>query len=192
MIQAPEGFEQSLRNYDPALSLRWGPKVGQWVIEREGRISNGKMRFLKFASDRPDADPKAVEEFESARHGRIVIHYVKVLDRRVHDFLWANDLQRLGADKVVDAQLRGFEVAAARRHAESNDIARQTADALHFMLNRKSVELQHGKADQVMSEITGRKPEREPIPTPKPAPILFDAYGRSNKPKPSKLVLAHK
>ena len=192
MIQAPEGFEQSLRNYDPALSLRWGPKVGQWIIEREGRISSGKMRFLKFASERPDADPKAVEEFESARHGRIVIHYVKVLDRRVHDFLWDNDLQRIGADKVIEAQLRGFEVAAARRRVQSNDIARQTADALHFMLNKKSVELQHGKADQVMSEITGRKPpEREPVNT-KPAPILFDAYGRTNTAKPSKVVLAHK
>jgi len=189
MIYAPEGFENALKNYDPRLTLRWGETIKQWVIERHAmRMTEGEKRLLRYAATRTNPEPKAVEEWASAQAGKYVIHYVKELDQRVFDYLWARDLQRKGGAKSLYQSVLSFpEVRTRARKRESHELARQTNDVIHWALNRKSTEIQHGKGDELMREGFGMKPvTKNPGPV---KPMLVDQFGRPIDPQTKKVKL---
>jgi hypothetical protein len=187
MIQIPETFERSLRNYDPQLRLRYGSYVKEWIIERIGRVSEAEARLLHYGATRPDADPKAREEWESARNGRHVIHYAKYLDQRVHDYLWKHDLQKQGfkvLSRFMAGKARERKAAAARGH----EVTKEVAEVMHFMLNHKSSDIDAGKSDKLMREAFHLPARPEPKksaewdPKRPPSPLV-DQFGRDLKPR---------
>jgi len=194
MIQPPEHFERSLRNYDPLLRLRFGPYIKEWIIERVGRVSDGEARLLRYAASRPDADPKAREEWESAQNGRRVIHYAKYLDQRVHDYLWKHDLQRQGF-KVLSRFMAAQDRKRKRAQVESHELAREVNSVMYHLLNKKSAEIDHGKGDSLMREAfhLPRLPEQKKSGTwndrKRPTNPLVDQFGRDLKPRMDKKVI---
>lgn len=187
MIQIPESFERSLRNYDPQLRLRYGTYVKQWIIERIGRVSQAEARLLRYGATRPDADPKAREEWESARNGRHVIHYAKYLDQRVHDYLWQHDLQKHGfkvLSRFMSTQAQKRKQAAARGH----EVSREVGEVMHFLLNKKSSAIHQGKSDHLMREAFHLPARPEPKKSAqwdpkKPPSPLVDQFGRDLRPR---------
>ena len=141
---SPESFEQSLKNYDGRLSLRWGNAAKCWIIERKGRVSVGEMELLIYANKFPRPDEKAVEELISAKASKHVIFYVSALDRRVFDALSLRDMRKYG-DKTLK-HIRE-EIPAAKQRAErnrSNDLAREAVSIMHWMSEKHSTDIQHG------------------------------------------------
>ena len=186
MIQIPETFERSLRNYDPQLRLRYGSYVKQWVIERIGRVSEGEARLLRYGATRLDADPKALEEWESARNGRHVIYYAKYLDQRVHDYLWRNDLQKHGF-KVLSRFLAGQVQKRKRAASKGHEVSREVNEVMHFLLNRKSSDIDHGKSDKMMREafhlpVLPEQKKSAQFDPKRPPSGLLDQFGRDLKP----------
>lgn len=153
-----------------------------WVIERKASMSAGKTKFLKNASKRPGVDPKAVEEYRSAQSGKHVIHYVKELDSRVHDFLWFHDLQRQGNGPTsqVALELKGFDRDIAKRREVSHELAVRTSDVLHNALKRQSSKIHAGRIDEVILEGFGvpRVKGTTFLPPAQPPQTLFDAFSR--------------
>lgn len=188
MIQIPETFERSLRNYDPQLRLRYGTYVKQWVIERIGRVSEAEARLLRYGAERPDAEPKAREEWESARNGRHVIHYAKYLDQRVHDYLWQHDLQRHGF-KVLSRFMKGQAQKRKDAAARGHEVSREVNEVMHFLLNKKSSDIDHGKSDRLIREAFHLPARPEPnksgnwgTSAKKPSPLV-DQFGRDLRPR---------
>jgi hypothetical protein len=188
MVQAPEGFEESLQRYDPQLRLRYGGFIKKWIIERIGRVSEGEARLLRFAASRTDADPKALEEWESARNGRHVIHYALYLDQRIHDYLWNHDLQRQGF-KVLTRFMRIQEKKVQDKRAKSHELAREAVSIMGHLNRKKGNDIHHGKADQLVREAFHLPARPEPKKSgnwnnpQKPPTGLLDQFGRDLKPR---------
>lgn len=171
----PANFEAALHRYDDALSIRWGPVVNQWVLERKGRLIPALHRLL--ATRRRIAerslrtsphDPEAlkwqkcIEEWQSSRSGKHVIGYVMTLDRRVFDSLWLRDYTKHGG---VEASLNAMEAEEQRKELEGRrkqrahweDIARNSFDIQRWMNTKHSSEMEHqGKALELHRRATGR------------------------------------
>src|SRR5690349_17418867 len=96
---------------DPLLSIRWGPYVEQWVIERKGIFGAEERTYLKNRRERlrkkveqgegvtkedRNTYTGVCEEHDSAMQGKRVVLIVRNLDRQVYDALCMGDIQRYG------------------------------------------------------------------------------------------------
>lgn len=192
MIQVPESFEKALKAYDPLLRLRYGAYVKQYVIERIGRVSEGEARLLRFAASRENAEPKALEEWESAREGRRVIHYTMYLDQRVHDYLWNHDLQKQGY-KVLNRFMREKAARKMAGQAQAHETTREVVNVMSHLLKRKSSAIHQGKADDLVREAFHLPARPEPkkgadFSKQKPATGLVDQFGRDLAPRTEKRI----
>ena len=110
-MRPPDHYVRLLTNMDPLLSIRWGPYVQQWVIERKGIFGLEERTYLKNRRERlrrkvqqNDGVTKddintytgVCEEHDSAVNGKRVVLIVPNLDRQVYDALCLGDLQRYG------------------------------------------------------------------------------------------------
>jgi hypothetical protein len=182
MQLSPETFERGLKNYDPALSLRWGPRVKQWVIERKGRrILPSHFRLLKFAASQDKPEPKALEEYESAKAGKYVITYASSLDNRIHDWLWQNDTRRISPDEFAKREVAKQFLPKLEREANLRELDREAISVMGWMNRKHSSEINHGKADALVCEAmkkdapTGTRQHFDNKPK---SVTLFDEFNR--------------
>jgi hypothetical protein len=195
----PELFENNLRNYDAALSLRWGPTVKCWCIERKcnvppelvATLADGKTKALNLIH-RPELSEsqrymlqKACEESYSANHSKRVVIYTKQLDNRVFDALKLTDLQATG--NLQHAVERSKRISAKKkkdRYEAYEPLGKEVVDIMGWANRKHSTEVDHGKAPKLVAEafhkeapVGTRKYSIGP-PMPPPLPSLLDQFGK--------------
>ena len=168
-------FEQSLKDYDPLLQLRWGPAVKRWVIERKGKISPEKMGIYASFVNRPDVTPMDIERFLSAKRGCDPVLAPLILGNYVFKELWANDLQVHGTE-VVDRYFKRLDEQKARRRADGEAASRTAADAIEYM-NRKDV-TSNKVREEVLEAAFGTKPVAK---KPKKGSAIVSKLGKPPK-----------
>src|SRR3989442_1788819 len=101
-----KNFVNSLHGLDPLLSVRWGDFASQWVIERKSGSVSAELVYLTRRADRvahlyansenlhKNKQEKLKqtwvglqEELESAKVGKRVILFTKVLNSKIYDAL---------------------------------------------------------------------------------------------------------
>src|SRR4051812_4123457 len=50
--ETAEQYEKSLQALDSLLSVRWGPFVNQWVVQRKSFVGEQEIKFLKHERER--------------------------------------------------------------------------------------------------------------------------------------------
>ena len=155
-----ESFERALKRYDPLLSLRWGPHVRAWVVDRKAPkgISKALWDTLEWAAQQPKCEPIDRERYDSAKLGNRPVLHTPVLGNHVFNELYVNDLQVHGT-KVVDRHMARLEAQRTRKRNDDT-WSRSAADALEF-LNRKSVELPEEAKQEVFRQAAGMEPKRK-------------------------------
>lgn len=179
-MPSPDDFEQSLKNYDPLLTLRWGPHVQAWVIDRKGKVSEILWKTLLQIEQNPKCQPIDRERVVSAKLGCRPVLYTPILANHVFRELWQNDLQVHGT-KVVDDHMKRLEDEKARKRNDDTK-SRMVADGLDFLGRRRadpSPEEQH----RVFKEILGKhvSPKKAKKLEKK---ALLDAHGTPLEGKP--------
>jgi len=147
-----ETFEASLKKYDPTLSLRWGPVVKAWVVDRTGRITKPLWDVLEQATQLPSCEPIDHERFISAKQGKRPVLHTPVLGNHVFRELWENDLQVHGT-KVVDRHMKRLEDEKLRKRNDDTS-SRVVAEGLDFLGRRRA---DPGKEEQqkIFEEVAG-------------------------------------
>lgn len=168
----PETFENALRLYDPALSLRWGHVVKAWVVERKCQITpqllatlvDGMKKAIHWMNS-PEVQEKdqyrlkkACEEGYSAGFGKRVIIYAKYLDNRVFDALRLTDLQAAGnMERAINASKNRVEEKKRDRYNAYEPLGREVESVIDFGLRKKSAEIPHDGGARLMAEAFGKE-----------------------------------
>lgn len=160
------GFINSLRAFDPLLSVRWGSVIGQWVIERKAFVPVDEINFLTKRLARVDKKIKnsgkeithkdvttftgVSEELASAKVGARVMLFAKNLDARVFDDLALGDIRRYGgysryADEL-EAQEERKEKDEERMAANEREaLNKQVYDDLNYIWDKNETALLNGE-----------------------------------------------
>ena len=152
-MPTPETFESSLRNYDPALSLRWGHHVKAWVVDRKGRVSQALWDTLLWAEQQPNCEPLDRERVVSAKLGCRPVLHTPVLGNHVFNELWQNDIQVHGM-KIVDRHMKHLEDERIRKRNDDTS-SRMAAEGLDF-LGRRRADPTPDEQRRVFEEVAGR------------------------------------
>ena len=181
----PNSFEQALKRYDPLLSLRWGPHVQAWVVDREGRVSEMLWKTLLWAEQQPNCEPIDRERVVSARLGKRPVLHTKILANHVFDTLYRDDLQVHGS-KIVDRHMKRLEEERLKKR-NNDSTSRQAAEALNF-LSRRRADPSPEESQRVFEEVMGKS-----FPTQKKAKkamkkALLDAHGTPLEGTPEKAI----
>lgn len=169
MTEAAVRFQSSLQSFDPLLSLRWGPTVQQWVIQRKSLIPDAEMNFLRnergrsFKRLQPDSSEKEraryagiAEEHDSALQGCRVIIFVKDFGAEVFNTLALGDIKRYGGysrytdkqDELIAQQEAIKEKEAENKRALIHGESWGRRGIYDFLLRRKQTDIkQHGIRD---------------------------------------------
>lgn len=192
---SPETFEQALKHYDPALTVRWGHVIKAWVVDRKCRIPAALLltltRGMKKAVDllgKHGLSPeriyplqKVCEEGYSAGFGCRVIIYAKYLDNRVFDALRLTDLQAAGnLERAINASVNRADQKKRDRYNEFEPLGREVVDVMGWANRRHSTEVDHGKSPQLMAEAFKKE---APKGTKQHFTSLLDAQGVPTKQK---------
>jgi hypothetical protein len=190
-MSEPNTFESTLRQFDAQLRLRWGGITKCWIVEREcsiekdlrmtlqrrGKRARGLLANASIPKKRRDILEKEAEEGISAVKGRRIIIWTNNLDNRVFDALWMNDLQRHGVDILDYALDRKQKAAEKKRHEEYSETAREVDEVVWWAREKKSAEVEGGKAIGVISDAF-KRPYFKNQPYSLPPKPLLDAYSR--------------
>lgn len=153
-------FETSLKRYDPLLSLRWGPFVQAWVVDRKAPkgISKPLWDTLEWATQQPDCEPIDRERLLSAKAGNRPVIHTKNLGNHVFDALWRDDLQVHGT-KVVDRHMAGIEKERERKKQGSlgPDAGKMAVEGIDF-LNRRRASPTPEQQKEVFQEVMDGRP----------------------------------
>jgi len=149
----PETFEAALKRYDPALSLRWGPVVKAWVVDRTGKITRPLWDVLEQATQLPSCEPIDHERFISAKSGKRPVLHTPILGNHVFNELWANDLQVHGT-KVVDRHMKRMEEERLKKRNDDTN-SRAVAEGLDFLSRRRATPSKE-EQERIFAEVTGK------------------------------------
>ena len=154
-MPSADSFEQSLKRYDPHLSLRWGSHVQAWVVDRAAvkGISQALWDTLIWAANQPNCEPIDRERLDSAKQGKRPVLHTKVLGNHVFQTLWADDLQQHGT-KVVDQHMKRLEENRLRKRNDDT-VSRQAADGIDF-LSRRCADPTPEEQRKVFEEVVGK------------------------------------
>lgn len=196
-MMLPEAFERALQQYDRSLSLRWGTATRCWLVERRERILPSERALLHFANTRPDAPPKAIEEWRSCQQGKHVIFYVDHLDNRVFESLWLKDVQRHGL-ALHDRTVRKANKLKRERMKAAHEKAKLAADVIFHQSKKRSDDLRpdvtHNAIKQALGLEVGFQDKRFSTGVKHTGATvgLLDAYARpiTAAPKETKIHLA--
>lgn len=196
MAPPTPSFIASLQAFDPQLSVRWGPTIDQWVIQRKGIIGEPELKFLArtrerlrmtisrgLASQEQQSRYKGVvEEHECAMQGQRVILFVSEFTPEIFNILALGDIRRYdGYSRYCDVQERQAEAeeekrarAYETRRAEIHQECFGRFGMHDFIVRKRQDALRQGKRDlKSLLGIQGKAPWE----TDKPA-ALYDAYGK--------------
>lgn len=162
-------FEKSLQLFDPLLSLRWGPTIQQWVVQRKSFLGEGEMQFLsnerrrmKRKIDLGKATPSDLdryngiaEEHDCSLEQKRVILFVKDFSPQVFDILALGDIKRYGGySRYSDAQDEKARLVEVREEREkSNKLYDLNMEMFgkrgvyDFLQQRRQTELGNGERD---------------------------------------------
>lgn len=161
------GFVNSIRAYDPLLSVRWGPYINRWVVERKAVITETELWFLTRRIERFynwSHDPKRPiqeraklseqilemrEELHSAQNGQRVVLMPRELNTLAFNVLCQMDIKRWGGYSRMADELESME---SRKEAdldrqmanEREALHKHTYDVLNFLWRKRSSELTSG------------------------------------------------
>jgi hypothetical protein len=166
-MRPPEHYVRLLNAMDPLLTLRWGPYVGQWVIERKGIFGPEERSYLKRRRERLAAKVNAggatkddvdtlngvCEEHDSAMNGKRVVIMVRELDRKTYEALCLGDLQRYGGYSRYADEIEKQEAEEEDRkwkkisdqHLDMNKECFGRFGIHDFIVRKKSTELRNGE-----------------------------------------------
>lgn len=161
-------FQASLQSFDSLLSLRWGPFVNQWVIQRNSVVGSKEIQFLRNerrrlekklnGSSASEAEKSryagVAEELECALQQKRVILFVSDFSPKVFDTLALGDMQRYGGySRYTDAQdekLRKEEEKKEReKQSKLNDLNMEIwgrNGVYDFVRNKRQDALAQGKS----------------------------------------------
>jgi len=185
----PAGFVRSLQLMDSLLSVRWGPKVGKWVIERKAFVPVSEIEFLRKRKARakaffnhPPANATSAqkqqqgalweelsEELASARMGKRPIMFTKVLSPEIYNALAAADIRRYGGyARYADALEAGEERAEAEAERilsnKRNAYNKEVYDMLNFIWKKREDSLINGERDmRKLLHDKKTQPDDEPL-----------------------------
>lgn len=166
-MRPPESFVRLLEAFDSLLSLRWGPTVGKWVIQRKSFIGDKERVFL--ANERARLSKRieqgnssvsdqtryagVAEEHECSLLGCRVILFVDVLDENVFNILAMGDMKRYGGySRYADMQERdkAYQDAKGEKERESKHMELHQEmfgrGGVHdFIVRKQQSKLQHGE-----------------------------------------------
>lgn len=166
-MRAPETFVRLLESFDTLLSVRWGPTVGKWVIQRKSFIGEKEMKFL--ASERArmwkrmesgkasEADKTryagVAEEHECSLLGCRVILFVDTLDENVFRVLALGDMKKYGGySRYADMQERDKADQEAKdektregRRMEMHNEMFGRGGVHDYIVRKQQTKLQHGE-----------------------------------------------
>lgn len=155
-------------------------------------LRDGKKKALKLISnillpkERRYMLQKAVEESESADHGKRAVIYAKYLDNRVFDALRLTDLQQSGnLERAVNASATREAKKKRDRYEAYEPLGREVVSVVSWAERKHSSEVPHGKAPHLIAEAFHRE---APKGTKQHFDIL-DAHGRSRKTRNVKVEL---
>lgn len=193
-MRPSESFTRMLEIMDPLLSVRWGPHVGSWVIERKAVLQPDEVFYLRRRAERltrkvalanakqADKDTLAgiLEELTAAEANKRVILFTPSLNDRVYNQLCLSDIRRYGGySRYCDEMERNEEAKEADRERQLMEwkIARskEAARVIRFLEDKRATQLQHG--GRTVAEMLGTK-DYLPRELPK---HLFDGNGRVAK-----------
>lgn len=170
----PNSFEESLKRYDPLLTLRWGPHVEAWVVDRKGRVSETLWQTLLWAEQQPNCQPIDRERVFSAKLGCRPVLYTKQLGNHVFNTLWQDDLQQHGT-KIVDRHMSRLEEERLKKRNDDS-VSRQAADGINF-LHRRRAEPSPEEQRRVFQEVAGKSFSSNRQAKKTMAKSLVDAHG---------------
>lgn len=169
-----KGFVRALQLMDDQLSVRWGPKIHQWVIERKAYIPTAEIEYLRrrkarakqFFNHPPEGSSSAQrtkhgeqweqvsEELASARTNKRIIMFTKYLSPQVYNQIAAADIRRYGGyarfadaleNKETSAEVEAERILQNKRHAYNQEVA----SMMHHVWNKQEDGLMNreGKTD---------------------------------------------
>jgi hypothetical protein len=189
-----DSFVRTLQAMDPLLSVRWGPHVYAWVVQRKAVLPETEVFYLRRRAERltrrvnagtaPEADKETLkgvlEELICAEDGKRVILFAPALTDKIYNQLCLADITKYGgysryAD-LMEQREAAKEADRERQQSEWN-IARnkEAAGVLRFLEDRRSTALAHG--GQTIAQMLGTK-DYLPKSLPK---HLYDPAGRVAK-----------
>lgn len=178
-MRAPETFVRLLEAFDTLLSVRWGPTVGKWVIQRKSFIGDKERVFL--ANERARLSKRieqgkgsvgdktryagVAEEHECSLVGCRVILFADVLDENLFNILAMGDMKRYGGySRYADMQERdkAYQEAKEEKDRESKHMElHQEMFGRHgvhdFIVRKQKSKLQHGERN--VKKLLGYKGE---------------------------------
>ena len=166
----PNWFVRALSSLDGLLSVRWGPRLEQWVVERKAYIPQTEVGFLsrrfirvmefsrqakrkqKEKEDLLYQARQVKEELDSALQGRRVILFARELNQDIFNNLCLSDITRYGGYSRLADDLEAAEKREEKERERVNfneDITRhkETYDILRFLHDHCSVQLENGVND---------------------------------------------
>lgn len=193
MPQVPTAFLNTLQAMDSLLSVRWGPHVHAWVIERKALLPGDEVFYLRRRAERltkkvtngtptkyeRDTYKGVLEELTSAEDGKRVIMFAPALTDKIYNDLCLSDIKRYGGYSrycdLIEQREAAREADRDRQQSEWN-IARnkEAAGVISFLEDKRSTALAHG---QSVSQMLGT---RDYLPRALPK-HLYDPNGRVAK-----------
>jgi hypothetical protein len=193
-MHVPEAFLRCLQHMDPLLSVRWGPFVEQWVVERKAIFSDKEVFWLKRRTERLDRKFNAgnateaekttrigcLEDLASSENGCRVVLFAKTLNDHIYNQLCLSDITKYGGYSRYCDELERAEDAREKdteRQLSNERVARwkEAAGIIRFLDDKRSTMLDHGCRD--VAQMLGTK-DYMPKTLPK---HLLDANGRVAK-----------
>lgn len=164
----PSAFESAARSFDRYLSVRWGNRINQWVIERKAYIpqeekyflARREARTLRFSKEAKRSDKERAklkemwqelyEENVSAQNDRRVILFARWLTDEIFNSLAASDIKRYGGYSRYADELERREAAEEKEDRriilnENEDTHREAFENMDFLLRRRATAIHHGE-----------------------------------------------
>lgn len=192
--ETAEKYEQSLQALDALLSVRWGPTINQWVVQRKSFVGEEEIKFLKHERERmwhrmetgKDSEkdrlryPGIAEELACALDQKRVILFVDEFSNDIFRILALGDIKQYGGysryhdeqDQKIIQEENKRQKAMENQRLDLNREMFGRGGVHDFIRDKRQTELQHGKRD--VKQLLGIKGRADWESIPK----LVDANGR--------------
>ena len=164
----PSAFESAARSFDRYISVRWGEKIHQWVIERRAYIpttekwflTRREARLMRFSQEPKRSEKERAsllrsfqevhEERVSAQKDRRVLLFARWLTTEIFDALVASDIKRYGGYSRYADELERREAAQETEDrrvvlSDNQSVHEEARQNVDFLLRKRSTSMFHGE-----------------------------------------------
>lgn len=177
--ETAEQYEKSLQAIDSLLSVRWGPFVNQWVVQRKSFVGDQEIKFLKHERERMNHRietgkdskndqlrfPGIAEELECALQQTRVILFVDEFSNDTFRILALGDIKQYGGysryhdeqDQKMIQEENKRQKTLEKQRLELNREMFGKGGVHDFIRDKRKSELQHGERNvKTLLGIKGR------------------------------------